>query len=97
MAVVLWLPVYITIVTGALDILCPTTHNFAFTPRQNNFQSFFRSFCSSGLLDFDQFYEHITTSEVVLLLGQKKLGTHVVVVCWVVNNMCFSKWLLFVH
>ena len=27
-----------------------------------------------------------TTSEVVLLLGQNKLGAHVVVVFWVVNS-----------
>ena len=43
--------------------------------------------------DFDQFllekYDpkalRTTTSEVVLLLGQKKLATHVVLVFWVVN------------
>ena len=51
-----------------------TSQHVALTPRENNF----RSVSPKAL--------RTTTSEVVLLLGQKKLGKHIVVVVWAVKS-----------
>ena len=68
-------------------------------PREKPFRSFFRGFSPLGVVVRFRiaFAENIhpkalrtTTSEVVLLLGQKKLGTHVVVAFWVARELIFS-------
>ena len=80
-------------------ILILTTQNIALTPRENNFRCFFRSVCPLGVVVKFRavFAETITRRPYGQQLlkcfcpwDKKKLGTHIVVVFWVVNKcvMC---------
>ena len=69
-----------------------TTQTIAPTPRENNFRNLFRCFSLRGCRQISSSFTEkcspkalqTTTSEVSLLLGQNKLGTHIVVVFWLV-------------